>query len=361
MGQYASKSKKTQQNLHSLNPTVARIALVLALPEERDYFHSEIIRRPGWTASTPRQRFVCDYASTHGNVRMTVQTLDNMGHIEAVLGTTSIIGATSPNLVVMLGIAGSLQPNVVGLGDVVVSNQVKYYASDKVADCNSFMGINGKYSFGKREDLNAARKNGKIVVDERDRFLKHSFLRYERNFIESTSMHGIISESEKVLKRARLAQISKITLPQSVLNLDSNSRDRAVHFGWILGSNHVVDSAEYRDYLNDKNGLLDMDVHRQKGDAERVKWTTGDLMAVDMESYGLLKAVEKARTTPSSDGGCQTLFGGLTVRGISDVCEFKNDLDERTSNEIRRIAVANATEVALTLLESIDYDRLTYL
>ena len=137
--------------------------------------------------------------------------------------------------------------------------------------------------------------------------------------------------------------------------LTSSKRDRSVHFGWLLGSHHVVDSAEYRDYLVEKNLETELDVHRQKGDADRVRWEDSPILAVDMESYGVLRAVETARTTPDLEGGCSNLFGGVIVRGISDICEYKGDLDKETGNAIRRVAAANATEVALSLIEAIDY------
>jgi nucleoside phosphorylase len=335
--------------------SVARVVLVLALPEERDYFHATISKRPGWYAPSVRDRFLCTYTNADGySIEVTVQTLSGMGHIEAVIGTSSVITAKRPNLVIMVGIAGSLNPSKVGLGDVVVSNQAKLFASDKVAQV-PVESEKPEYIFGTSRDLERARADGQCVIDERDRFFTSSFLRYERNFVQSLEIEEKLSEIEDPIGKSNLQVLNSSSLPPRFQELPSSKRSREVHFGWILGSNHVVDSREYREYLNQKNTELDLDIHRQKGDYSRVLWKPGDLLAVDMESYGVLRAVEKARTTNNLDGGVPSLLGGVIVRGISDICEYKGDLDKKTGNSIRRLAVENATEVALSIIEILDF------
>ncbi len=128
--------------------------------------------------------------------------------------------------------------------------------------------------------------------------------------------------------------------------------------GWVLGTHHVVDSEEYKKYLQEKNTQLQFDVHRQKGEQDRVPWKNGELLAVDMESYGLVRSVELLRTTPAPQGGCPSLIGGIVVRGISDLCAGKGDLDDETGSEIRRLAIENATNVCLTLIENLDYPKI---
>lgn len=339
---------------HQQEASLAQVVLILALPEERQYFHGAISERSNWEASSERKRYRCSYSGPSGKVEVTVQTLDGMGHIEAVIGTSSVIATRSPTLVIMVGIAGSLVPNKVGLGDVVVSNHAKFFASDKVAQVPSGV-AHPEYIFGTEERLQEAKARGQYVVDERDRFLSSSFLRYERKCIESPYMDGLLTDIEKSINGLPLRDLPVKGLPDRFSELPSSKRGRKTHFGWILGSHHVIDSAEYRDYLNEKNVKLELDIHRQKGDHDRSFWKDGELLAVDMESYGVLRAVETARTTPPRDGGCSTLLGGVIVRGISDICEYKGDLDKSTGNSIRRLAVENATEVALSLIEAIDF------
>lgn len=339
---------------HQQEASLAQVVLILALPEEREYFHGAISERPNWEASSERKRYRCSYSGPRGKVEVTVQTLDGMGHIEAVIGTSSVIATRDPTLVIMVGIAGSLVPSKVGLGDVVVSNHAKLFASDKVAQIPNGA-TQPEYIFGMEDRLQEARARGQFVVDERDRFLTSSFLRYERKYIESPHMDDLLTDIEKSISGLPLTELPKEDLPNRFAELLSSKRSRKVHFGWILGSHHVVDSAEYRDYLTEKNTKLELDIHRQKGDHDRVLWKDGELLAVDMESYGVLRAVETARTTPPRDGGCSNLVGGVIVRGISDICEYKGDLDKTTGNSIRRLAVENATNVALSLIEAIDF------
>jgi len=334
------------------NGYVASIALLIALPEEREYFHEVISGRSNWTPGAQRESYFCIFASPHGDVRVAVKTLHGMGQIEAILGTSSIINTCSPDLAIMVGIAGSLDPDKVGLGDVVVSNQAKYFASDKVAKADA------RYVFGDETVLKNQRGNGKIVVDGRDRFLSDSFLRYERNFVESLDVDLLLSTAEQRFGKCPLKQLSPTDMPPDIGSLPSSQRMRKVHAGWLLGSHHVVDSLEYRTYLVEKNEKLSLDVHRQKGDHERVKWKSGQLLAVDMESYGMLRAVELSSKATPMQGGCANLIGGIAVRGISDLCEHKDYLDQASKERFRKLAAQNATEVCLTLLENLNYEAI---
>lgn len=348
-GKISKRAKSTQHNAAHKDSNIAKISLTIALPEERKYFHEIVSARPGWDAPSERDgAYFCSFASNAGPVRVRVNTLLGMGQTEAVLGATAAIAAESPDLAVMIGIAGSMNPAEVGLGDVVLCNQVKFFGSDKVGSLTP----PGAYVLG--NDLGDG-KNGEVVIDLRDRFMESSFLRYERGFVESDHAGELVAEIENELMNCPLGQLEPTWLGESIAKLESSKRGRKIHVGWILGSAHVVDSREYREYLNEKNTRLELDIHRQKGELNRVRWKKGALLAVDMESYGLIRAAEMYRSIPSHKGGCSELIGGVSVRGISDLCEDKSALDEKSKNEVRRLAVHNATEVALSLLENLDY------
>jgi len=349
-----SKRRPEHHAVHGDAP-IMNILLVLALPEERQYFHSALVKRKGWEPTSERRRYLCDYLSPQGRVRVTVQTLDGMGQIESVLGATSAIVATTPNLVLMIGISGALHPDV-GLGDVVVSNQVKLYSSDKVMSLLVPEGHKIKYVLREPETSPAVRGEP-IVVDRRDKLLNDSFLRYERKFIESNNTDYVLSHAEGVIKQRKLQPLPS-TLPDKIRSLESTNRDRKVFMGWVLGTHHVVDSEEYRRYLTDKDLNTKLDVHRQNGEPERVLWKKGEILAVDMESYALLRSVEMLRATPAEEGGVENLRGAIVVRGISDLCAGKGLLDDDTGNAIRQLAIENATDVCLTLIENLDYPRL---
>ena len=44
---------------------IMNILLVLALPEERGYFHSALQNREGWEPRAERRRYYCFYSSPH--------------------------------------------------------------------------------------------------------------------------------------------------------------------------------------------------------------------------------------------------------------------------------------------------------
>jgi nucleoside phosphorylase len=281
-----------------------------------------------------------------------------MGQIEAILGSTSAIAGVDPALAIMLGISGSLNSDRVGLGDVVVSNQAKLYSSDKVASLLPPDGKAPRYKVCEAKTVVLPDRDGLILVDSRDKFLKNSFLRYERNIVASEPTDRIISQTENFLKKQKLDPLDVNLLSPRFAAMASSQRDRTIHMGWVLGSHEVVDSEEYRDYLVAKNTDLNLDVHKQKGEAARVPWVEGDLLAVDMESYGLLRSAEMMRKAHASDGGCENLIGGIVVRGISDLCIEKSDMDENSGKALRKLAVENATNVCLALIEAIDYSQI---
>ncbi|MEZ5529722.1 MAG: hypothetical protein R3E57_07275 [Porticoccaceae bacterium] len=350
--QKISQKSCSENSVHDSYNGITNILIVLALPEERKYFHSVISNRKNWEARSERQLFLAKYHSGSGVVNVWVKTLQGMGHIEAVLGTTSAISAIMPSIAVMVGIAGSLRPNKVGLGDVVVSNHAKYYASDKVLD------INGSLTY-KVVDGSKAIPGDKnyIYVDGRDKFLDNSIFRYERDYISVESIDDLVSEFEGNLNSCQLTELNSETLPEKMSDIATTIGKVKVHMGWLLGSHHVVDSGEYRDYLVEKDDCLNLDIHRQKGDSDRVKWpSSGEILAVDMESYGFLRSVEKLRNTSPRHGGVTNLAGGIVIRGISDLCENKGMLDSYTKDSVREIAVHNATEVALNFIEKLNYD-----
>jgi hypothetical protein len=132
-------------------------------------------------------------------------------------------------------------------------------------------------------------------------------------------------------------------------------RRRRLHHGWLRGSHHVVDSAEYRTYLVDKNTKRERDIHAQTKDYDRVKWASGDLLAVDMESYGVLRVVEDIARKPPFAGGSHNLLGGIAIRGISDMCVEKKATDLHSKDGVRRLAVENLAEICLSFIESLDY------
>ncbi|ESQ76961.1 hypothetical protein [Asticcacaulis sp. YBE204] len=345
----------------------ATILIVIALKEENKYFHELISdhvksdkaagRDPKWIEVPPsvHERYKCIYKADTGHVRIVVHTLEAMGNIEATLGTTAGIATVQPDLVILVGLAGSLRPDEVQLGDVVVSTQAKLYTSDKVADSRAIL-KDGKAKY--RFDTDTE-DTGRYVVDSRDKFMDQSFFRYERRFVESAGTRMIVADGESALSAsmAAMERVAETSVPQSYRQEFKARSVPKLHCGWLLANSQVVDSAEFRDYLVAKDGDRDFDLHRQTGEIDRIAWKEGRILAVDMESYGVLRAVETLRSKQPSEGGVKNLLGGIVVRGISDLCEVKGNTDD--GGQTRLIAVRNASKVALGIIESIDYGELS--
>lgn len=334
--------------------TKLNILVIVPLVEERDYFYEIINGREGWTSPKhPRTQMSFKFKNESKEADVAVRTIDKMGHLEAVLAFNSAFNATSPELVILLGLAGSMNPNTVGLGDVVISNQIKTYTANKVGAISQNESDNPHYKFfdlPPREDI-----NGYIAVDNRDKVQQHSYFRYIRDTIESPKVDMAISSVEHSLDEKALSQLDMSVIPNSLTSYSSMNRNRSIHYGWIFGSNYVIDSQEYRDYIIEKNTDQKYDIYRQLNEHDKCKWCDGELLAVDMESYGVLKAVEVMRSSPATEGGSNNLVGGIVVRGISDLAETKGATDRTSKNQIRRVAVQNAAKVTAQIIEKMDY------
>jgi nucleoside phosphorylase len=123
---------------HTSSGTAAiEFGIVTALPVERDAVLAQL---EGVTKIQFEQSDTRTYY--HGTIRaagaavynVVVTMLQRMGNIDAALATADLIRGWQPSHVVMLGIAGGVDPKRQSLGDVVVANQVVYYESAKLAD-----------------------------------------------------------------------------------------------------------------------------------------------------------------------------------------------------------------------------------
>ncbi|MDC7675161.1 5'-methylthioadenosine/S-adenosylhomocysteine nucleosidase family protein [Asticcacaulis machinosus] len=331
-------------------PYAAIIVVVIALQEENNTFHS-VLRARGNTRwknvpPSPRRTYTCDFHSEVGPVLISVQGLKGMGNIEAVLGTTEATTRLHPDLVILVGLGGSLHPEKVQLGDVILSNQAKLYMSDKVADIGAKKQGKNRYRFSDAPDQGAA-----LIVDKRDKFMDSSFFRYERRFIESEGTHDLLGKAEHDLctDLTWMNRVPDAVVPDKYKAAYSARSGGAIHSGWLLASSQVVDSAEFRDYLLDKNTSLHLDIHMQTAEPDRSHWKAGEILAVDMESYGVLKAVETLRVNIGNT------VGGIVVRGVSDLCEEKVGTDDLSGNATRLVAVQNASEATLRIIEGMDF------
>jgi predicted Rossmann-fold nucleotide-binding protein len=110
--------------------------LVTALPEERD---SLLAQLPGYSRVPPRHDDVHVYFSADvptmdgaGNYRIVVMPLLGMGRVNAATATAEAIKRWRPRHVVLVGIAGGIAARNVGLGDLLISEQIVDYELQKI-------------------------------------------------------------------------------------------------------------------------------------------------------------------------------------------------------------------------------------
>lgn len=335
------------------------ILILVPLVEEREYFLDAVRDRNGWNFSSGSFGVWShgSFKTADRAVRIVVRTLKRMGHLEAALTLAASMPTIAPDIVILLGLAGSMDPEKVGLGDVVVSSKAKMYTVDKVASISEDMSEVPNFKFS--ETLPSAPSKNSVSVDLRDKVFGNSFNRYERDFVDSNGLDYVLSKIQQKIDITKTVNVDSKFIPERFRNVKSSNREREVHFGWILGSHHVVDSLEYRKYLKEKDTQKDFDVHLQLGDYDRVKWCDGDLLAVDMESFGVLKAVVSNRELAGPEGGWKNLIGAFVVRGISDLAEHKGSTDRNSRNQLRKIAVTNAAEICAQIIEKIDYTEVS--
>jgi len=114
----------------------ADFLLVTALPEERDALLAQL---PGYTREPPRRDDVHVYFSANvttadgaGHYRTVVMPLLGMGRVNAATATAEAIKRWRPRHVILVGIAGGIAARNVGLGDLLISEQVVDYELQKI-------------------------------------------------------------------------------------------------------------------------------------------------------------------------------------------------------------------------------------
>ena len=262
------------------------------------------------------------------HVECEIFLINGMGNVAA----SAFVGRSflnfEPDLLISVGISGSLNPNDVRLEDVVISNQVKYYAPDKIGEFSS------TDKFTPIDSASTAKlESGEYHIDKRD-ILDNVYLRYIRE-------HIVLSEFSPDLDlfldfRQDAANDASVLM-----------RGASLVRGTILGSHWVVDSDKYAQYLHWKNGNSDLDFYKLNKPAEyaqRCTWGDSGLHAVDMETYGFFKALHFLNKTRRHK------VPGFAIRGISDYAAGKSELDVKSGGSHRAKAVENAMLVTIEFL-----------
>jgi nucleoside phosphorylase len=120
-------------------PPQVDVAIVTILPEEYEAVKRRLknVRRDPGTKDQPNQYawVVGEIEAAHeGTYQVVLAMTVNAGSTTASLGTGKTIARWCPRYVLLVGIAGGLPRDQLGLGDVVVSKQIVSYEYGKVHD-----------------------------------------------------------------------------------------------------------------------------------------------------------------------------------------------------------------------------------
>lgn len=277
--------------------------------------------------------------------------IGDMGNLRTATRITQILLDETYDYIFLVGLAGSLDHSIMRLGDVVVSNRVKSYYPDKVAEI----------SFAKNEefitpgDPRTLNDEGFILIDRRKKILSRSYLRYRRDAIvweeSSRTIASYLNFLETKLGHEALTALRPVTAEEfpHIGAGRENVQPRA-RYGTIFSSEMVIDSYEYIQFLMDKDTDESLDIYSRKYggiDNPRRSWFPGPPIAVDMETYGFFSITRRLRSE-IENARC------LSVRGISDLASAKSDLDEATGDRVRRLAVENCIAIVMSIISVVD-------
>lgn len=287
-----------------------------------------------------------------------------MGNVATVAAATAAVLKHKPSFLLLIGLAGSLVPDEVGLGDVVFSTAAKMWAPDKLKKLDAEKEVFADFKSLPEDQLEALKLAGKIVVDMRKTVAADLFFRFRKDLVEC-EQSSARRKAYKIQLRDRpmdeLTPVCEKVLagckPEVVAAL--SNLEPKVRFGTILGSEWVVDSAKYVAFAHERNRSDIFDYYKQKdvlkakpgregeGARRNKRWDKSDVLAVDMETYGFFMAVESLNSNGQS-------VQAFSIRGISDLASGKSELDDSTEDRVRGVCVRNAAAVAVDFIRAVE-------
>lgn len=323
---------------------MATVMVFVPLQEEMEYIYNFMIANGGivgrpysqstssYTFNWPLPRLVSRRV-THLDISFSV--IGDMGNLRAATKMAPILSKHPVPLVFLVGVAGSLNREFVNVGDVVFANRAKMLHADKIKK------ISGTKE---RFEAPAIGWSGPVwTVDDRKRFLKSSFFRFRRDYADWPASDFHVDYYASHVRSNPLNGLESVTCSkiQGLLPKYENLSP-SVKLSDILGSEVVIDSDEYVEFVVDKDTSIANEYYaKDPTGALRQKWFVSPLNVVDMESFGFFKMLESMRD-------CATC--AFSVRGISDLASEKLELDELTKDAVRGVAVRNAFKVVLDMI-----------
>jgi nucleoside phosphorylase len=258
-------------------------------------------------------------------ISIQVCLIEDMGNWPTAAFVAWALGAHTPTLAVLAGIAGSMNPNSHDVGDVIISDTAKIIYPNKIKQLDP-----KKEVFVESHDPSIT---DMIQIDVRNKMYSNSFLRMKRRRYAPEVYDG-------ELKTYITNMLTKCK--NGGLTDDETKILTSIKYGEIFASEQVIDCKDTIEYILEKTANDDLDYYKQKdllsseNEYNGNEWTSSLAEVVDMESAGFLNAIE-----------VHSMYADvrpLIVRGISDLCADKADGDQS-------IAASNAIFSALAMIE----------
>jgi nucleoside phosphorylase len=252
-----------------------------------------------------RWHIVADDGET---IQVATGYINGMGNARTALETLIYLERVSPRFVFLCGIAGSLEPDEIGLGDVVLGKTVEWWNLNKVqpvADAR-YLQIGDSYF----------RKEITTVGDHTNYWNKRL------SSFQSSNTKQLMSNNDK-----KLLQLKTKISPKS-----PDVRANLVHYGKIVSWEYVLSHEHLRNEL---------------------RRATIDGLAIEMEGAGFYSSIKRrneelAAQQQITKHSMHTKVEGFIFRGISDLSHKKG-----TENQAwREIAMFNAAASLVEFLST---------
>ncbi|WP_162225112.1 hypothetical protein [Erythrobacter sp. SG61-1L] len=282
-------------------------SILVALPEE---FNSVIEVFSEYLTPGPKgssERFgIIDRSDAEIEGKFSIRHCKAMANTWSAAATAAILAEYEPDVLIFIGIAASLQPKHVRLGDVVIADGLRSRAFQKICD----------------------------LADAQD---DPSYAEYDKKFalrVQSPDLPSISPRTRQLVQKSAKSLKCDLSSPEIediILNnvpgsKGSSNRSCKVHCEQIFSWDLVLDSVSYRD------GILKSE---------------GKAYALDMESLGFYSVVEECASVG------RFITDAIVFRGISDYAAFKAPSGAAT-HDWRKVAVQNAARSALEFLKTAD-------
>lgn len=364
---------------------MADFVIFVPLQEEMRYAYEQM-EKLGGECFQPYDSAITSYSFDYRDEKRQPAVVEffvigDMGNLRTASRLAACLSQISgAHAIFLLGIAGSMDRKI-GLGDVLVGTAVKTFYPDKVAkidptihdfvDLKAVTPATGLISVGEGEVAELTMPEGTpepaasaaigpaappYRLDARKRVLTESFFRYRRDAINWERSGSQATDYIRKLGTGPLDKgqfkLQGVTADQvpGLLPEEENPNPK-VTTGLVFSSEMVIDSEEYIEFLTFKDEFEHYDLYFYKDgkDHKRRRWFKRAPAVIDMETLGFFMMLEALKG--SNTAIAQVAF---SIRGVSDRASQKALLDGRTEDEVRRIAVQNAMNVALDMMNHIN-------